>query len=367
MTSSLLRRRSAAARILAIASLALTLTSMCAQETWTDVKDIKGRALSVQITKVEGDQVTFKTKQGKTYTRALSTFSVQDQLKLKKWKPSESIANPVIEDSKLQLTSSSNEQTVFRSKHFEYQVLGAAKVDQVNAFAPVFEAAYWAFEKLPLSLTPAPSSSHFQIKIYPTESDFEVASREKLEEGQAALYNLDQDILLAPIKKLTPGPELVKEISFSLLGKRLATMPPWMAVSLAEYLAAAPYKDMSLNLSKPLSNVTSRLKKVYGLTEKTVPMLSPSAVLELNYSTLRAAGLEGEKSRSSSLLLLYYLAHLDGKGKAKGLQDYWRAIRTNAPADEATAALLGGRSLDKLQDDLRIAYITKKMRVAFIQ
>ncbi len=367
MTSFFHRRQSVVARSLAITSLALTLSSIHADETWTEVKDIKGRALSVQITKVEGDQVTFKTKQDKTYTRALTTFSVQDQLKLKKWKPSESASNPVIEDSKLQLTSSSDQQTVFRSKHFEYQILGSATVDQVNAFAPVFEAAYWAFEKLPLTLTPSPSSSHFKIKIYPTESDFEVASREKLEEGQAALYNLDQDILLAPIEKLTPGPELVKEISFSLLGKRLANMPPWMAVALSEYLAAAPYKDMALNLSKPLINVTSRLQTVYGLTDKTVPMLSPSDVLGLDYTTLRAAGLEGEKSRSSSLLFLYYLAHLDGKGKAKGLQDYWRAIRTNATADEATAALLGGRSLDKLKDDLHVAYVTKKMRVAFIQ
>ena len=80
MTSFFHRRQSVVARSLAITSLALTLSSIHADETWTEVKDIKGRALSVQITKVEGDQVTFKTKQDKTYTRALTTFSVQDQL-----------------------------------------------------------------------------------------------------------------------------------------------------------------------------------------------------------------------------------------------------------------------------------------------
>ena len=362
-----LRRRFPIARLFAACVLCLSFVTLQAEEAFAKVKDIKGRSLSVQIIKVEGGQVTFNTRQGKTYTKPLATFSVQDQLKLKKWKPSKNKTNPVIEDSKLQLKSSSDGQTVFCSKHFEFQIFGAAKVDQANAFAPVFEATYWAFEKLPIQLTPVPSRSHFVVKIYPTESDFEVASREKLEEGQAALYNLDQDVLLAPLEKLKPGEALVKEIGFALLGKRLATMPPWMAVALSEYLAAAPLQNQALNLDKPLANVTKRLKEVYSLTDKTIPMLAPGAVLELDYDTLRKAGLNGEKSRSSSLLMLYYLGHLDGKGKAKNLQDYWRAIRINATAEESAEALLGGRSPDKLQDDMRVAYITKKLRVAFIQ
>ena len=107
------------------------------------------------------------------------------------------------------------------------------------------------------------------------------------------------------------------------------------------------------------------LDEVYGLSGKTIPMVSPFTVLGLNYSTLRTDSLEGNKGRSSALLTFYYFAHLDRKGK--GMDNYLLAIRTKTAPDEAATALLNGREQMRLEDDLKVAYVPKKLRIAFIQ
>jgi hypothetical protein len=312
---------------------------------------------------VEGDRVKFSTKNRKSYTYDITKFSVTDRLTLRKWKPTEK--NPVEEDSKLNPAKSEEGHTAFRSKHFEFDIIGDTTADQLAGFVPIFEAVHWAFSKLPVDLKPKPAESHFKVKLYTSYKDFEIASKESLTEEQPAIYNLDKDIFLAPIDRLKPSPLLTREIAYALLGERLATMPPWLAVAVTEYLAAAPYKDLALNQKDPLANTIAYLNKSYGLSAKTIPMVSPFTVMGLNYKTLRDSGLEGSKGRSSALLTFYYFAHLDRKGK--GMDAYMLAIRTKTAPDEAAAALLNDRNQAKLEDEFKVAFVPKKLRIAFIQ
>ncbi len=352
---------------LGLSAIALLPTPPSAlAEEWTEVKDIKGRKLTVKIEKVEDGQVTFSIKNGKTYTYAIEKFSVTDQLTLRRWKPSESTSNPVEEDAKLTQVRSSNTETAFQTKHFEFQVVGpSADEKKVEAFAPAFEAVHWAFSFLPVSLEPQPKESHFQVKLYLTETDFEVATQEMLREDQPAVYNLGKDVLLAPIGRVKPSPALTREIAFLLLGERLNSLPPWVAVAVTEYLAAAPFDGKSLDMKDPFENMLRYLGEAYGLTNKTMPMLEPSTVWALDYASFRSDGLEGKKSRSSALLAFYYFAHLDCDGK--GMESYLRGLRTGLSPDEALATLTNDRDEALLNDDLKVAYVPKKIRIAYIK
>lgn len=351
-------------RVGAVLFLTASLSCLWADE-WTEVKDIQGRKLTVKIEKVEDDEVTFSTKNGKSYTYPIDKFSLIDQLNLRQWKPPRTTANPVKEDSELQKVETSDLDSVFRSKHFEFQILGEAEAEQIETMVPVFEAVHWAFFDLPVSLEPKPAESHFKVRLYLTESDFEISSQETLGRDQPAIYNLSKDVLFAPIGRLKPSPALTREIAFSLLGERLTTLPPWLAVSVTEYLAAAPYQDHKLNLEDRLANMLRYLEEVYGLADKTMPMLPPNEVFARDYSTFRAEGLEGNKSRSSALLAFYYFAHLDGKGE--GLTNYVRAVQTNTAPDEALGALTRDREPLRLQDDIKVAYVPKQLRIAYIK
>lgn len=345
----------------------LLLTTSAPAEEWTEVKDNQGRTLTVKIESVKDNQVTFSIKNGKSYTYPITKFSITDQVTLRRWKPAPGSDSPVKEDSKVEAVSASDTSSVYRSKHFEFELIGGGTEAQVTRFAPLFESVHWAFSSLPVEIDPKPAESHFKVKLYASESDFEIASQETLAENQPAIYNLGNDTLLGPIERIKPSAALTKEIAFAMLGEKLNTLPPWLAVGLTEYVAAAPYRDHALDLKDPLANMVAYLASEYGMTSKSVPMLSPTSVLSLDYNALRAPGLEGSKSRSSALLTFYYFAHLDGEGKGKALEGYLLALRTQASPEDALGRLTGGREARLVDDGVKVAYIPKKLRVAFIK
>ena len=176
--------------------LAMTLSFGWANDEWTEVKDIQGRKLLIKIESVEGDNVKFSTRNGKSYTYAITKFSVTDRLALRKWKPAEGAESPVEEDSQLKPIDAEDGRTAFRTKHFEFDIIGTVSADQVEPFAPIFEAVHWAFSKLPIAIEPKPAASHFKVKLYTSFKDFEIASQETLAENQPATYNLDKDHVL---------------------------------------------------------------------------------------------------------------------------------------------------------------------------
>ncbi len=349
-----------------IAVLVVAAFHSQAEEPWITVKDLAGRELSVQIQNVEGDKVTFKTKNGKTYTYDIKKFSGNDQLRLKKWKPA--TVNPVIKDAELKRTGTSQNSTTYQTKHFEFEVLGGEPdFDKLKEVAVVCEATYWGFENLPLNLTPKPQDSHFKAQFFVKDSDFEISAQETLAEGQPAVYNLGDDLIKAPMSKLEANAGLVREVAFALLGKRLESFPPWLSVALSEYIASAPFENKRLKFDDPFANMTSYLESAYEISGRNLLMLNPDKILELNYPTLRSQALEGSKSRSSALMLFHFFAHLDGKGDGGALRDYGLAIRTNSEPDKAVETLLGSRDLAKLKDDIKVAFVPKKVRVAFIE
>ena len=134
---------------------------------------------------------------------------------------------------------------------------------------------------------------------------------------------------------------------------------------MTDYLAGAPFKKTYLDFEDPFANMLAHLGEAYGLANKNVPMLKPSQVLTMGYKQLRQTGLEGGKARSSALLTYYFFTFLDSKGKP--MEGYLRALKTNTVPDEALAILANDRDETQLADALRVAYIPKKLRVAFIQ
>lgn len=334
-------------------------------EDWIDVKDIKGRKLTVKIENVDGDDVTFSTKNGKTFTYKITKFSVVDQLALRKWKPPVGSSSPVEENAKLGAESDTAAGKIYKTKHFEFEVIGEAAKAKVAEVAPHFEAVHWAFQQLPSNFSPKPADSHFKVKIFAKRADFEIAAQEKLAEGQPAIYNLSKDVLVAPLETLESSSALTREVAYLLLGSRLTKLPPWLAVAVTEYVASAPFEKNSLNLEDPFKNMSAHLAAVYGLADRNIPMLKPSEVLTLNYSSLRSAGLEGNKARSSALLTYYFFSALDSKGKH--MERYLSALNAATSPDEAMAALANERDEAQLADALRVGYVPKKLRVAFIK
>ena len=313
-----------------------------------DVKDVQGRALSIKVESVDGDKVTFATKNGKTYTYEITKFSVVDQLALRKWQPPVGSDSPVIEDAKLTEGKETAGGMNFQSKHFEFETLGAVSKELVEEVSPHFEAVHWAFMQLPTDVKPKPAGTHFKVKLFAERTDFEVVSKEKLGEGQPAVYSLGDDTLSGPMGLVKSGPALSREIAYLLLGERLTTLPPWLAVAIAEYVASAPFKENRLDLVDPFPNMLAHLDSVYGLRDKNMPMLKPTEVMALDYGKLRADGLEGDKARSSALLTYYYFTFLDGKGK--GMERFMLAMKTKTPPDEAMAILLNERNEAQLAD-----------------
>ncbi len=319
----------------------------------------------MKVEKVDGDDVTFTTKIGKTFTYKISKFSVLDQLALRKWKPPVGSESPVEEDAKLDEGKATEAGKIFKTKHYEFEVVGAVKETQLEAVATHFEAVHWAFKQLPSQFAPKPAGSHFKVKFFEKKSDFEISEQGQLPEGQPAVYNLSRDVLVAPIDIMKSSAALTREVAYLLLGARLETLPPWLAVALTDYIASAPFEKTYLDLEDPLKNVLAHLGSAYGLTDKNVPMLKPSQVLTMGYKQLREAGLEGDKARSSALLTYYFFTFLDGKGKP--MEGYLRALKTNTASDEAIAILANDRDETQLADALRVGYVPKKLRVAFIQ
>ena len=338
-------------RLPLIVAAALSFSVICGlSQEWRTVENTKGQKLKIIIESISDGKVTFKTRDGKEHTLALTKLSKADQEALADWKPSRS--KTIKDDSKVMMAVGNDRQTIFRTKHFEMEIIGSAKAEEMRVFAPALEATYWAFEQLPLKLMPKPKDQHFKLKIYLKEDEFNIASGETLAEGQVAVYNLAEDIIKAPLGRLKPSPALIGEVAFALLGKRLNQLPPWLAVAISEYLAAAPFKNGQLDLTDPLSNIQSYLAKTYGLSDKDVPILAPEAVLRADYSTFRSDQLDGAKSRSSALVLFHFLAFIDGDGDASNFKSYFTAIRTNTPLDEANKVLMATRTEEAFKDDL---------------
>lgn len=335
-----------------------------AQE-WMDVKDLKGRKLTMKVEKIDGDEVIFTTKTGKTFTYKITKFSVVDQLALRKWKPPAGSDSPVEEDAKLEEVKATDVGKIFQTKHYEFEVVGPVTETQLEAVTPHFEADHWAFKQLPSQFAPKPAGSHFKVKLFAKKSDFEISEQDQLPQGQPAVYNLSRDVLVAPIDTMESSAALTREVAYLLLGSRLEKLPPWLAVALTDYLAGAPFKKTYLDFEDPFANMLAHLGEAYGLANKNVPMLKPSQVLTMGYNQLRQTGLEGGKARSSALLTYYFFTFLDSKGKP--MEGYLRALKTNTVPDEALAILANDRDETQLADALRVAYIPKKLRVAFIQ
>lgn len=237
---------------------------------------------------------------------------------------------------------------VYNTPHFSFRSDVRLSPDLMRAYSLVFESTHYALQSLPLGLQPeTPSSGHFKVKLFRRHQDFQDAGGHL---GSAGMYLLQTKEILIPLASLgvnivgeqvplnprtfDPTP-LKHEITHQLMHNWLSLVPVWFAEGMAEYVCAVPFDDGEFDFTRIDQGIKDHLTRKYGVQPSksgsyAIDVIPPKQLMSLSHKDWSQAidgGTRAELNYRSSLLLLYFFIHIDGKGDATNLVEYLRTAR----------------------------------------
>lgn len=358
-------------------------TAACAVETraWTDAQGNRTQAV---LRGFDGGDVLLQTADGKTIRVPIKNLSADDQsfvvLNITSLVDSSSPnpgASPVSPTTQV-LAKASWPRThtapdgltnadyveqssrpgshVYRSRRFEYVLhaqdkLSAAVMKEV---ARVFEGTYELLSLSPFGVQAQPLDGYFRAHLYQTMEMYHASGGPR---GSAGVYKRAERLFHVPldslgVKRGTTGyvrdgnfqlTTLVHEITHMMMHDILPLLPHWFIEGSAEYVECIPYKSGTFRHDDLLSSVTrynqDRLGGKYRLGGPPL-----DSIQNIIRAPIPASEREGRVFVQpptnpvpqigfyhSSMLLTYYLMHLDGDGKGTRLLRFLEAVRAEQP------------------------------------
>ncbi len=327
---------------------------------WTNRKNKNITASLVKLTKVHADKtnkksridVTFKYKSGKIVTFDVKKLSKDHQTQLINWvkknptgiaKPSppyswpEYYAGKNAPKAQYIKFDESRKAHLFRTSHFDFYADERLSDSTISKCVAVFDSIVETINALPLAMDTIPSGKkpRFQALIVSSQQKYMQLGGIK---NSAGFFSPGRNLTVIPMQSLgivKKGNNWVfdgKKRSFKTLVHELthhATshwygMPPWFEEGLADYMEAMPYQSGRFLFSNTGSAISKSIRKYKKTTvEKFVypKGLFKMRHLKILFNTSRqqwnasmASPQISSRNYSSSMVLMYYLMHVDGRG-----------------------------------------------------
>ena len=268
--------------------------------TWT-ASD--GRKLQAKILKVENNTVTLLLQNRRETTIDLSRLAEEDQRFVVEWReisqffnlgyqPSRKLKNTV--EAGLMAGAFAKDGKIHETLHFRFECDEPLSAAVVKDFSRLFEATYLAVQSLPIGLAPAvPKNGKFVVRLFANQDDYLTAGGEK---DAAGIYLTQERVILVPLASLglTPGRKgfrkttdydpttLIHETTHAVTHQWIHILPMWFNEGMAEYIAAVPYRDGTLNFGGLQGGLRQQIVNRFGKDGTRFPFVSVAELVELD-------------------------------------------------------------------------------------
>lgn len=379
--------------------LSISSSALADMREWTGAN---GAKIQAEYVSTSGNQVTLKLKGGKivtfgmdklspedlAYVKAASKVSAENQrfgatLDVKsnfsaKW-PSSSTPD---ERTPPKLVSEEDGEYVYETAHFRFHSNAKLSVDVIRSVGRLFEGTYSANQDIPFN-NPCRYHGEGQKKydayLYETKEQYIEAGGPPPSAGvfQGGGPHGAMGRILVPFDSLA----LVKKgANYVVAGKRdYGTLiheithqmsigsyqyPGWFVEGLAEYvsISSSPSFNGTFGFA---SNKSALLERCIELPKRPGPakgrFLGKTPKVGPLETFMKKAYQESFMHPDDNVkqlyygfspMLLYYFAHVDGKGDAARIKKFVKAIQDGEGEEKAYEYLLDGRTWDKLQKDV---------------
>jgi len=330
--------------------------------------DAKGRKIQARLITVEGTNAVLELKNGKRFRFHLEKLSKKDNEFIKEWQ-----RNPTFDSGLLKELMSwptevtvdhqvkikpvkedeSKRQYVYQSEHFEFHL--DFKLDRVliRDWAKVFEATFKTVSEIPWNINPEAPKDLFKCYIYADRAGYMRAGGPP---SSAGAYNLRTRRIMIPaesfgIRKVRDEfkkddsreydlSTLIHEITHQVMHEWLPDIPMWLAEGAAEYMSTIPYRGGRFSVVNAKRGTREYLKNnlryanIYGRyykgkkkDDRAIDMIPLKELIPMTTQQFQARGRrlgqdEAIRAYYSSLMLTYYLMHIDKRGDGRGLISY---------------------------------------------
>lgn len=273
---------------------------------------------------------------------------------------------------------------VYHTDHFEFSCDMPVGPDTVRHFARVFEATWLLNCMIPLDLRPTPETMRkwFRARILSSNEAYMATGAPA---GSGGYYSRADKTIYVPISSLgmkvvgdkrvmvdrsvESNGTLIHEITHQMMGHWLPKLPVWFVEGAAEYTGIADFVHSRFFLSGMEARLKSHLRIRGGKAgggSIHFRMLRLPELLALDRSTWAndLAGDSAAENYTSSLLLTFYLYHLDRNGDTAGTIAWLRAIEQGRSSTEGFREhILAGRTLAQFEADFIVTY--RKLGIEF--
>ncbi len=337
-------------------------TLFIASSTWANPKErnwTNDRGLRIKATMVgvEGNAVKLRSsRNGRIVPVPLATLSQEDRKYVQEWQdlgfgtkvdrwPSE--LRPMLTFTAREVRSKESGWT-YETPNYRFICDVELQPSLIKEYSEAFESTYYAIKHLPLQLNPEPPDGKFIVRMFKDRDDYLRAGGPQ---GSGGVYMIRSKEILVPMESMGvrdvgnrvaidrrnyDSGTLVHEITHQVMHHWLDILPIWFVEGIAEYMAAVPYDDARFNFRGIHDGVRDHLENEYRVNQARggeffVDMVSPDALMGLSHQQWSAAVASGRNAAlnyRSSMLLVYYFIHLDGKGDGSQMLAYLQQARS---------------------------------------
>lgn len=223
---------------------------------------------------------------------------------------------------------------VYRTRHFEIDVASQQKDRSVVILlATVMEDTLLAISGIPtgLELKPPAPANYFKVRLM----DRVLFDREFDRVGLDLILPTNQRVRGAYIARkrelwlpLEAGsniadltPTMVHEVCHQAMHEWLPLLPVWFLEGFAEYMASIPYELRSFRFNRANEGLRRAIAFRYRAVPEKIRILHPGKLIAIDRKWNNRTG-----DYLSSLMLIYYLIHLDGSGNGSSFKHFVNEI-----------------------------------------
>ena len=161
---------------------------------------------------------------------------------------------------------------------------------------------------------------------------------------------------------------LIHELTHQLMSSQ-AKQASWFCEGSAEYMGMTPYAGGRFNFGANRSHIVSRVteygKKNTGGRALGDDFEAPGLEAYMNMPYSQFTGENANLNYGLAALMAYYFYHMDGKGDARRIKNYMKAIQSGPSEKEAQKLLLDGRSYEELAKEIEQKWRKAGVKIRF--
>jgi len=363
---------------------------------WTN---LQGKTLEADFVRLDGQKAMLKRPGGQTVSIPLSQLSRKDRdFIAEQGKGGTVSANPADnyhqpwprtvkcpDNFKVETIQEKPGEYIYETPHFRFICDAKLGAGMIKRLGLLFEATHLANRTLPIGNIPAhDDSAKFPAYLY---EKFNTYLENGGREGTAGIFlgttrPGDRGKILVPFDSLgvkTMGSTyiidrdkdsstLIHELTHQLMSLQ-AKQASWFCEGSAEYMGMTPYSGGRFNFGANRSHIISRVteygKKNTGGRALGDDIEAPNLEIYMNMPYSQFTGGNANLNYGVAALMAYYFYHMDGKGDARRIKNYMKAIQSGTSEKEAQKLLLDGRTYEELAKEIEQKWRRAGVKIRF--